>query len=80
MEDQDVMVDMVDTSSDIDNCPLFKNNLEYIWIGFMQASKILEESMIIYFTKPDFAPIQKHSSYKIVDNMKSLLTELVYDK
>ena len=46
----------------------------------MQDSKMTKESMGIFFNNPDLAPIWEHLSYKRVDKMRALLTELLYDK
>ena len=59
---------------------LFKNNVEYTWAKFMQDSKMTKESMGMFFNNPDLAPIQKHLSYKSVDEMRALLTELPYNE
>ena len=35
--------------------------------------------MEIFFNIPNLAPIQEYLSYKSVDKMRALLTELAYD-
>ena len=39
-----------------------------------------KESMGKFFNNPDLASIQEHLSYKIMDEMKTLVTELPYGK
>ncbi len=46
----------------------------------MQASKITKESMIMFFSNPTLASMQEHLSYKNMDEMRALLTELPYGK
>ena len=47
------MANVIDIPSDINNCLLFKNNVEYKWARFMQASKMTKKSMIILFSNPN---------------------------
>ena len=46
----------------------------------MQDSKITKKSIRMFFNNPDLVPIQEHLSYKSVDEIRVLLTELPYDK
>ncbi len=46
----------------------------------MQASKMTKRSMRMFFSNPTLAPMREHLSYKNVDGMKALLTELPYGK
>ena len=50
------MVDVIDTLGDADSL-LFKNNVEYKWVRFMQASKMTKGSMIMFFSNPTLIPI-----------------------
>ena len=63
-----------------DNDLPFKNNVEYAWAKFMQESKITKGSIGIFFNNLDLAPMWEHLSYKSVDEIKALLTELPYGK
>ena len=63
-----------------DNCLPLKNNVEYIWARFMQANKTIKRLMTIFFINLDLASMQEHLSYKDMDEMKALLTELLYGK
>ena len=63
-----------------DNDLLIKNNVEYAWAKFMQNSKMTKESIGMFFNNPDLIPMRKHLSYKKVDEMRTLLTELLYSK
>ena len=57
----------------------FEDNDEYIWARFMQASKMIKELMTIFLvTNLTLTPMRKYLSYKNVDKMKALLTELSY--
>lgn len=62
------------------NCLPFKNNFEYAWARFMQASKMTKRSMTIFFTNSNLASMREYLSYKNVDKMRALLTELLYSK
>ena len=46
----------------------------------MQDSKMTKRSMGIFFNNPDLALMRKYLSYKSVDEMRALLTELPYGK
>ncbi len=46
----------------------------------MQDSKMTKRSMRMFFNNPDLAPMREHLSYKNVDEMRVLLTELPYGK
>ena len=46
----------------------------------MQDSKMTKKSIGIFFNNPDLASMQEHLSYKNVDEMKALLTKLLYGK
>ncbi len=74
------MTDVADIPGDADNQLPFKNNVEYEWTRFMQASKMTKGSMTIFFSNPTLAPMREHLSYKNVDEMRALLTELLYSK
>ena len=63
-----------------DNGLLFKNNVEYTWAKFMQDSKMTKRSIKMFFNNPDLALIQEYLSYKSMDEMRALLTELPYGK
>lgn len=63
-----------------DNRFLFKNNIEYAWAKFMQVNKMIKRLMGIFFNNPDLAPMWKYLSYQNVNEMRTLLTELVYDQ
>ena len=63
-----------------DNNLLFRNNVEYTWAKFMQDSKITKRSIEIFFNNSDLTSMQEHLSYKSIDEMKALLTELPYNK
>ena len=65
---------------DVDNYLLFKTNVEYKQAKFMQASKMTKRLITIFFSNPTLAPMWEHLSYKNVDKMRALLTELPYDK
>ena len=39
------------------NCLLFKNNIEYIWVKFMQANKIINRLITKFFTNPNLVYI-----------------------
>ena len=74
------MVDVANILSDADNCLLFKNNVEYEEITFMQTSKMTKRSMTMIFSNPILAPIQEYLNYKNIEIMRTLLTKLLYDK
>ncbi len=46
----------------------------------MQDSKMTKGLMGMFFNNPDLAPMREHLSYKNVDEMRALLTELPYGK
>ena len=54
--------------------------MEYAWAKFMQTSKMSIGLMGMFFNNPDLAPMQQHLSYKNVNKMRALLTELPYVK
>lgn len=58
----------------------FKNNIEYIWVKFMQANKMTKKSIEIFFKNLNLAMMQKHLNYKNVNKIKALLIELLYSK
>ncbi len=74
------MADVADIPGDTDNRLPFKNNIEYKWARFMQASKMTKGSMTMSFSNPTLSPMLEHLSYKNVDKMRALLIELPYDK
>ncbi len=80
IRDKEVMADVADILGDMDNRLPFKNNVEYEWARFKQSSKMTKESMTMFFSNPTLAPMWEHLSYKNVDEMRALLTELLYDK
>ena len=57
VRNKDAMADVEDILNDADNCLLFKNNVEYEWARFMQASKMTKRLMTIFFSNPILAPI-----------------------
>lgn len=61
------------------NCFLLKNNVEYLWAKFIQASKIPKKLISIFFNNLN-SPMQQHLSYKNINKMKLLLTKLIYGK
>ncbi len=77
---KDAMADIADILGDIDNRLPLKNNVEYEWARFIQASKMTKGSMTMFFSNPTLAPMRKYLSYKNVDKMRTLLTELPYSK
>lgn len=80
VDNKDSMADVTNILGDTDNYLPFKNNVEYEWSRFIQANKMMKESMIIFFSNPTLAPIREHLSYKNVDKMGAFLTELLYSK
>ncbi len=80
IRDEDAMTDVVDIPGDADNCLLLKNNVEYEWARFMQASKMTKVSMTIFFSNPTLALIREHLSYKNMVKIRALLKELPYGK
>ncbi len=62
VEDKDAMADVADIPGDVDNRLPFKNNIEYKWARFMQASKMTKGSITMFFSKPTLAPMRKHLS------------------
>ena len=69
------MVYLADTQVVLNNNGFsIKNNVEYIWVKFIQDSKMTKESIEIFFNNPELAFIQTHLSYKSVNEMKVLLT------
>ncbi len=78
--DKDAMADVADIPGDADNRLPFKNNVEYEWARFMQASKMTKRSMTMFFSNPTLASMREHLSYKNMDEMWALLTELTYGK
>ncbi len=72
---------LLDKAVDLnDNSLLFKNNVEYALAKFTQDNKMTKRSMGMFFNNPDFTPIGEHLSYRNIDEMKVLLTELPYGK
>ena len=70
----------MDIPNNVDNCLLFKKNIEYKWARFIQASKISKRLIIMFFSNLTLALIPKHLSYKNVDKIKIPLIKLLYDK
>lgn len=58
----------------------FINSVNYTWAKFLQASKILKESIDMFFYNPDLALMQEQLSYKNVVEMRALLIKLAYSK
>ena len=46
----------------------------------MQVSKMTKKLITMFLSNPTLAPIWEHLSYKNVDKIKALLTELLYNK
>ncbi len=46
----------------------------------MQVSKMMKGSMTMFFSNLILAPMREYLSYKNVDKMRALLTELLYSK
>ena len=46
----------------------------------MQTSKMPKRSMTMFFTNLNLALMQAHLSYKNVDKIRALLTELLYTR
>lgn len=81
MGDKDTMAYMEDVPVDVDNdYHPFRYGVDYAWAKFLQASKMLKGSMGIFFSDLDLVPIRERLSYKNVDEMQALLTELLYGK
>ena len=78
--DKDAMADVMDIPGNADNCLPFKNNIEYEWARFMQASKMTKRSMTMFFSNPTLAPIWEYLSFKNVAKMRALSIKLLYDK
>ena len=78
------LVEYEDLVADIANIPvikdinflLFKNNINYTWAKFMQASKITKRLLTMVFTNSNLASIREYLNYKILDKMRALLTKL----
>lgn len=78
---EDVVTNQSNIPFDKDNNRLpFKNNVEYTQARFMQASKMMKKSMIIFFTNSNLAYMREYFSYKNLKKMKVLLIELPYIK
>ena len=81
VDEENTMAYMADIPIEQDNnCFPFKNNVEYAWAKFMQTSKMSKGSMDMFFNNSELALMRQHLSYKNVDKMRALLTELLYDK
>ena len=79
--DKEVMAYLTDKPVVLnDNGLTFKNNVEYAWAKLMQDSKMTKQSTGMFFNNPELAPIREHLSYKNVNEMRVLLTELSYGK
>ena len=72
------MINIADILGDASNCLLFKNNVEYKWVRFIQGSKMRKGLMTIFFSNPTLALMQEYLSYKNINKIKVLLTELLY--
>lgn len=78
---ENVVADMANIPViDNNNCLPFKNNIQYIWTRFMQASKIIITSMTMFFTNHHLARIWEYLNNKNMDKIRALLQELLYDK
>lgn len=64
----------------VNNCLLFKNNMKYEWVKFIQTIKISKRSINIIFNNPNLALIQQYLSYKNVTKKRILLIKRLYDK
>lgn len=62
------------------SCFLFKNNVNYIYTKFIPINKLFKELINIFFNNPNFVLMQQYLSYKNLDKIKMLLTELLYNK
>lgn len=81
VKDEDAMVYITNMSIVINNnCFPLKNNVEYTWAKFIQASKMTKGSIEIFFRNPNLISMQKYLSYKNMNKIKVLLMELLYDK
>ena len=60
MEDEDTMAYIEDVPVDIDNnCYPFRHGVDYAWAKILQASKMLKESMGMFFRNLDLALMQE---------------------
>ena len=81
VRNEEFMAYLVDTPVVLNNNSLpFKKNFKHAWAKFMQDSKITKRSMGMFFNNLDLPPIQEYLSYKSIDEMRALLTELPYSK
>lgn len=81
MEDKNTITYMEDILVDIDNnYYLFKKSVDYVWAKFMQAGKISKKSIDMFFNNPNSTLMGEQLTYKNVDQMWALLTELPYNK
>lgn len=72
---------MTDIPIDWDNnCLLFKNNVKYRWAKYMQASKMSKELIYMFFDNANLALMQQYLSHKNINEIKTLLIKLSYDK
>lgn len=71
---EDILVEM------INNYFPLKDNMKYAQAKFMQASKILKESIDMLFNNLDLVFLQQYLDYKNIDKIKALLIELPYNK
>lgn len=62
------------------NFLLFKNNVEYAWVRFMQVSKITNRSMTMFFINFNLTLMQEYLNYKNINKMRTFLTKLPYSK
>ena len=71
------MANVADILGNVDNCLPFKNNITY---KFIQTSKMMKKLITMFFSNPTLALMREYLSYKNVDKMGALLTELLYGK
>lgn len=70
--DKNIKVDVINIANDANNYLPFENNIKYKLIRFMQVSKIIKKSMIIFLNNPIFVSIEEYWSYKKVNKIKAL--------
>lgn len=62
IRDKDTIVNVADILGNADNYLLFNNNIEYKWPIFIQAGKIIKESITMFFSNPTLVLMQEHLS------------------
>ena len=58
--DKNIKVDVINIANDANNYLPFENNIKYKLIRFMQVSKIIKKSMIIFLNNPIFVSIEEY--------------------